>query len=490
MTSSIPQPTYPGGGAFGTPPNYQPLNIGTPGSAFGAPGSGYFYGAGPNGIGSGILGGAQAQDLTAQSLMLKNFAQTYPTVNAAQSGFQGLLSPSNNLSNMFYGAVPGQLQNQENQVGNANYQQAEAWNQQNLANMVQGGLTGYVNQLTGKTGYGAMKQISNAAKGIYSNPNLQTAYNNFAGEASGNQPINPIVQQQMMQAGLTNAAQNLSPTSLGTGQTGEAQVATNFGQNAQQYIMNMQNAGLSGMQQLQSNVQGGAQNTLSALQSLTQQYLGAGQQSLTAGQDALAAGNQSNAISSGIIGENNAQQSQNMGLESLAAQMFPRTQIGLTGTDLANMMIANTQGQNQFNQNTWLAQMQAAQYNSSIQGANAGMASASSSGLAGAGIGAVASIAVVAFCWVARACLGERDPRWRQFRNWMLTRGPRKLRSIYLRKGEAFASLLSTRPALKKVVRAMILGILQTEKIRTFRLSLRVQEALAEAFYSLLALQP
>lgn len=350
VNSSIPQPTYPGGGAFGTPPSYQPLNIGAPGTT----------------NTSTILGGAQAQDLAAQQLMLKNFASTYPTVNAAQTGFQGLLGPSNIL--------------QANWLNNSN----AGMSRQNLAaEMAMGtanNLGGYSYLLGGKMGQGAVNQISNAGKGIYSNPNLQTAYNNFAGEASGNQPINPIVQQQMMQAGLTNAAQNLAPTSLGTGQTGEAQVATNFGQNAQQYIMNMQNAGLSGMQQLQSNVQGGAQNTLNSLQSLVNQSLGAGQQAAN--------------ISGSMIGEQQAQNQQNMGLEALQAQMFPRTQIGLTGTDLANMMIANTQGQNQFNQNTWLAQMQAAQYNSSVQGANAGMANASSSGLAGAGISAVATVAV------------------------------------------------------------------------------------------------
>ena len=126
------------------------------------------------------------------------------------------------------------------------------------------------------------------------------------------------------------------------------------------------------------------------MQSLTGQYLGAQQE---AGGLYASAGQQG----AQMVGEQQAQSQQNAALESLQAQMFPRTQIGLTGTDLANMIIANTQGRNRFNQANFATQMSAAQYNSQIGAENAGLQASSTSGLIGAGASALSAAAIAAF---------------------------------------------------------------------------------------------
>lgn len=322
--------------------------------------------------------------------MLQNFASTYPQVNAAQQGFQGQLGTNLGISNQLNSQIMPAFGAQE-------YQNA---NEQQLGQQFQGLLDtsqGYTNNLSkmlyGKGGLGQQNLgiINNAAQGIYANPNLQSAYGTLTGEASGNQPINPIVQQQLMGAGLTNAAQNLAPTSLGTGQTGEAQVARNFGQSAQGYIQNMQNQGLQGLGQLNQDVTAPAQAYLGELGGLQNQSMG----------QTMGLGNQVSAINQNVIGNEanmiGEAQGQQTGLnaqQSLEAMMFPRTQIGLTGTDFANMMIADTQGHNQFNQANFATQMSAAQYNSQIGAENAGLGASSSSGLISAGISAVAIAAL------------------------------------------------------------------------------------------------
>jgi hypothetical protein len=66
------------------------------------------------------------------------------------------------------------------------------------------------------------------------------------------------------------------------------------------------------------------------------------------------------------------------------------------------------------------------------------------------------------WCWVAREVFGEADPRWQQFRGWLLAEAPAKLRGVYLRCGERFAKKLRTRPKLKAAVKVWMSSVLST----------------------------
>ena len=410
-------------------PNYIPLNIGTPGTAFQGPGTGQGPYSSGNSPGSGILGAAQTQDLTAQQLMLKNFASVYPQLNQAQQGWMSQLGTNLGISNQMNTA--GSNANAA-QVAMNSTQSAEANALNPNINQLKSATTNLSSMLYGKGGPGQqnLATINNAAQGKYSNPLLQQAFGTLTGEASGTQPINPIVQQTMMQSGLTNAAQNLAPTSLGTGQTGEAEVAKNLGVSAESYIQNMQNQGLQGIQQLNTDVTSPAQAYLGQLQGLQGQaqgqYLGAQGQQF---------GQQSQIYSQEGQLVNEAQQQQQLlnSQQSMEGMMFPKTQIGLSGTDVANMQISNTQGQNQFNQANFASQMSAAQYNNSIAGQNAALGASSSNSLVSGGVGAVAAVAIAAFCGIARSVLGVDTNQWLGFRHWIHNHASARARQSYIR---------------------------------------------------------
>lgn len=57
-------------------------------------------------------------------------------------------------------------------------------------------------------------------------------------------------------------------------------------------------------------------------------------------------------------------------------------------------------------------------------------------------------------CWVAREVYGHENPKWLQFRNWMLNFAPFDLLALYLERGERFAEFISDKPELKNRVRA------------------------------------
>jgi len=77
------------------------------------------------------------------------------------------------------------------------------------------------------------------------------------------------------------------------------------------------------------------------------------------------------------------------------------------------------------------------------------------------GIGAAAQAGWI--CWVAREVFGVMDPRWMQFRHWLLNQAPDWLRRKYLRQGERFARRLRTRPHLRAAVRSWMENIINTE---------------------------
>lgn len=78
---------------------------------------------------------------------------------------------------------------------------------------------------------------------------------------------------------------------------------------------------------------------------------------------------------------------------------------------------------------------------------NAANRRAGNSGAAASAAAGVATAALMlAMCWVARAVYGPADPRWMQFRAWLLTRAPRWLVRGYAHHGPRIASWLWKHP--------------------------------------------
>lgn len=56
-------------------------------------------------------------------------------------------------------------------------------------------------------------------------------------------------------------------------------------------------------------------------------------------------------------------------------------------------------------------------------------------------------------CWVAREVYGEDNPKWMQFRSWLLEKAPRWLVDAYCKFGPAVARFISNKPLLKSIIR-------------------------------------
>ena len=73
------------------------------------------------------------------------------------------------------------------------------------------------------------------------------------------------------------------------------------------------------------------------------------------------------------------------------------------------------------------------------------------SGLFG-GLGAIGGS--LPFCWVAREVYGESNPKWLQFRAWLLKDAPAWFCELYRQCGAGFARWIANKPALKSCIRA------------------------------------
>ncbi len=58
------------------------------------------------------------------------------------------------------------------------------------------------------------------------------------------------------------------------------------------------------------------------------------------------------------------------------------------------------------------------------------------------------------------------DPRWMEFREWMLNRSPRWFRYLYLKHGEKFAAWLKLNPWAKPPIRAFMQNVIERERKR------------------------
>jgi hypothetical protein len=91
-----------------------------------------------------------------------------------------------------------------------------------------------------------------------------------------------------------------------------------------------------------------------------------------------------------------------------------------------------------------------------LQGAQAQAAASRSAGRMGAIgsiIGGMATGGTGFFCWVAREVYGSRNPRWLQFRKWMMEDSPIWFFKLYAKYGERFAKFISNKPFIKNVIR-------------------------------------
>lgn len=56
-------------------------------------------------------------------------------------------------------------------------------------------------------------------------------------------------------------------------------------------------------------------------------------------------------------------------------------------------------------------------------------------------------------CWVAREVYGEENPRWIQFREWLMVKAPSWFRKLYIKYGEGFAKWIKNKPRIKNLIR-------------------------------------
>ena len=81
-------------------------------------------------------------------------------------------------------------------------------------------------------------------------------------------------------------------------------------------------------------------------------------------------------------------------------------------------------------------------------GSGGGSGASSISGIIGAVVGLISL-----FCWLAREVYGVDNPKWLEFREWMLTKAPAWLRDFYQEYGQAIARWVQHRPVVKAVLR-------------------------------------
>lgn len=69
-----------------------------------------------------------------------------------------------------------------------------------------------------------------------------------------------------------------------------------------------------------------------------------------------------------------------------------------------------------------------------------------------AGTGGGVAIASM-MCWVAREVYGQDNPKWEQFKAWLLEDAPAWFRSLYATHGEKFAAWIHDKPRIKAAIR-------------------------------------
>ena len=86
-----------------------------------------------------------------------------------------------------------------------------------------------------------------------------------------------------------------------------------------------------------------------------------------------------------------------------------------------------------------------------FQGMQAQASAARSAGMM-QGLGSIAG-GFAAACWVAREVYGIENPKWLEFRYWMLNDAPSWFRNLYIKYGERIAKFISNKPRIKSIIR-------------------------------------
>ena len=132
----------------------------------------------------------------------------------------------------------------------------------------------------------------------------------------------------------------------------------------------------------------------------------------------------------------------------------PSSSIGLGGQMLqqATAGAAGPMGPQLFDPNVGINMaMSQRSDNMNLLGAQAQADASRSAGMMGM-IGSLGG-AAIGLCWVAREVYGVTDPRWKQFREWMLNDSPSWFRKLYIKHGEKFAKFISNKPRIKAIIR-------------------------------------
>ena len=139
----------------------------------------------------------------------------------------------------------------------------------------------------------------------------------------------------------------------------------------------------------------------------------------------------------------------------------PSAAIGLGGSVLgqAQAGAAGPMGPQLFDPNVGINMaLQQRGQDVTFQGMQAQAKAAGQAGIMGAvggiaqGVGAAGGIGTF-LCWVAREVYGIDNPKWLQFREWMLNDSPSWFRKLYIKFGERFAAFISNKPRIKSIIR-------------------------------------
>jgi hypothetical protein len=369
---------------------------------------------------------AVSTDLYGFGLSNKMFAQNNPFLNTAQNQLQTVAQ---------YGAngLEGNIAQMQAAAGGASQMANESMGLANQFLARTPYATSIVNPGLRESQLGAQEMQGNYVGGAGSTgggsagggasadmTNLQNTYNALTSQASGQAPIDPMVQRQLMQSGLGQAANAFGAQSLGSGTAGQANAAANLGLNVQNYIQSQRQNALSGL--------GGLQGLASGVQQSGQQQVNVGEGLLSAQQGALGVAQGAQAQASAL---NQAPITSNMNMQSLASQLFPRLQYGLSGASVAQLGAQNTVNQNNWAQSQYAEQVSQNEFQANLGAEQAGLQSSSNSSALGTGASVAAAAAVAAFCGIAMRILGTRTRKWERFRHWLNYQAPRDLRILY-----------------------------------------------------------
>lgn len=230
--------------------------------------------------------------------------------------------------------------------------------------------------------------------------------------------------------------------------TQRQQAALQYGLGAQQQAFQQ----AMGREELQAGTQQAAFQQALARGQAEQQRLQAGT-AIQAGQAQLGAG---------ALGQ--LQQAQAPVLQAFYKQPILQGQVG--GAQALGMQMQQQAGPQYFNpeSQTGMGSIYGA-YNAqmNLAGAQAQANAAAKAGkssmmgaIGGALIGNVGKMitAGAALCWVAREVYGEDNPKWMQFREWMINDADPELRAAYIQHGPKVAEFISDKPELKSMIRA------------------------------------